>query len=78
MKTNVVMRLKSSKATVHDECSHSADSWRYLSLTWRQSKIQVPELTQNQKFYTGNIKAVNFGALKKAHFERKRQERENV
>lgn len=65
-----------STNAVHDEHSHAADAFRYLSLTWRQSKIQVPELTQNQKFYTGNIQSVNFGAIKKAHFERKRRERE--
>lgn len=60
---------------VHDQHSHAADAFRYLSLTWRQSKAQVPELSQNQKFHAGNVTAVNFGAMKKRHFQRKRNER---
>ncbi len=65
-----------SKDTVHDEHSHAADSWRYLSLTWRRSTIQMPDLTQSQRFKAGNIRVVNFGEIKKAHFDRKRRERE--
>ena len=64
-----------STTPVHDSHSHAADAFRYLSLTWRQSKAQVPELSQSQKFHTGNITSVNFGAMKKRHFQRKRDER---
>jgi len=64
-----------STTPVHDQHSHAADAFRYLSLTWRQSKAQVPELSQSQKFHEGNVTQVNFGALRKQHFQRKRNER---
>jgi len=64
-----------SSTPVHDEHSHAADAWRYLSLTWRQSKAQAPSLTQSQKFQQGNITSMNFGAMKKEHFRKKRLER---
>jgi len=65
-----------SKDTVHDEHSHAADAFRYLSLTWKQSKNQVPDITQAQKFHVGNITQVNFGQIKKAHFQKMREKRE--
>jgi len=64
-----------STTPVHDQHSHAADAFRYLSLTWRQSKAQAPSLTQSQKFQKGNITAVNFGAMKQQHFRKKRLER---
>lgn len=67
---------KFSDEPVHDENSHPADAWRYLSLTWREARAQVPELTQMEKFHRGNVTNINFGAMKKAHLEKKRRERE--
>ncbi len=64
-----------STTPVHDEHSHAADAFRYLSLTWRQSKAQVPQLTQNEKFHSGNVVGINFGAMKEEHFRKKRVER---
>ena len=60
---------------VHDEHSHASDAFRYLSLTWRQSKASFPDLTQNQRFAAGNIIGLNFGQMKKNHFNKKRAER---
>lgn len=65
-----------SEEPVHDHNSHAADSWRYLSLTWQISRAQEPEISQAEKFSRGNITNVNFGAMKKAHFNKKRRERE--
>lgn len=64
-----------STTPVHDSHSHAADAFRYLSLTWRQSNAVVPEMSQNQKFHAGNITSINFGAMKKEHFRKKRAER---
>lgn len=65
-----------SEQPEHDQSSHAADAWRYLSLSWKLSKQQVPELTQAEKFHKGNVVNVSFGDLKKAHFRKKRLERE--
>jgi phage terminase large subunit len=65
-----------SSTPVHDQHSHASDAFRYLSLTWRQSKAQVPELTQMEKFHKGNVVGINFGAMKKEHFRKKRLENE--
>jgi len=64
-----------STTPVHDEHSHTADAFRYLSLSWRQAKEQAPMLTTQQKFHAGNITSVNFGAIKKQHFAQKRRDR---
>lgn len=64
-----------SSSPLHDSNSHAADAFRYLSLTWRQSMAQAPSLTQSEKFAQGNIRNINFGALKKEHFRKKRAER---
>jgi len=64
-----------SSSPVHDQHSHYSDAWRYLSLTWKQSKAQTPEMNANQKLHAGNITHINFGAMKKNHFDKKRRER---
>lgn len=64
-----------SDATVHDEHSHPADAFRYLSLVWMPSKKEQVILTPEQALMAGNIRNVNFGELKKAHFDKKRRER---
>ena len=66
-----------SLTPVHDEHSHASDAWIYLSLTWRQSKASFPDLTQNQRFAAGNIIGLNFGQMKKSHFNKKRALRNN-
>lgn len=64
-----------SLTPVHDDHSHASDAFRYLSLTWRQSKMAYPDSTDQEKLYAGNITNINFGAMKKAHFDKKRRER---
>ena len=67
---------KFSEEPVHDEHSHAADAFRYLSMVWRESADKSQEMSQAQKFHHGNITVVNFGQIKKEHFKRKRRERE--
>lgn len=65
-----------SNEPVHDDHSHPADAFRYLSLSWKMSRAKAQEMTQAQKFQKGNITSINFGQMKQEHFRRKRQERE--
>lgn len=64
-----------SLTPVHDEHSHPADAFRYLSLTWLKSKQEQVVMTQNQKFMAGAVQNVTFGDLTRQHFKKKRQER---
>ena len=66
-----------STTPVHDQHSHPADAFRYLSLTWRQSKMAFPSPTDEEKLYAGNVTNISFGAMKKEHFRKKRLERSN-
>jgi len=67
---------KFSDEPVHDENSHPADAWRYLSLTWKIARAQEPEITQSERFHKGNVVNVCFGDMKKAHFRKMREKRE--
>lgn len=60
----------------HDGSSHAADGWRTVSLTWRKSKAQAVEMPLAQRLAAGNITAVNFGELKRAHLAKMRAQRE--
>ena len=62
---------------VHDDHSHPADAWRYLSLSWREAKEENPELTPQQKLYAGNITGISFGQMKKNFLAQKRALRED-
>ena len=64
-----------SLTPVHDEHSHGSDACRYLSLTWRQSKVLSPEASFESKLFGGNVVGMNFGQMKKSHFAKKRAER---
>lgn len=59
----------------HDGSSHAADAWRTVSLTWRFSKAEQRVVSFDEVLANGNITAVNFGDLKKAHFSKMRRER---
>jgi len=67
---------KFSDEPVHDEHSHSADAWRYLSIVWKESANIEAEPTLHERLHKGNITSVNFGALKKEHFARMKRQRE--
>lgn len=60
---------------VHDEHSHPADAFRYLSLVWQTSKAEQSIMSQQDKFNAGNVRNVTFGTLMSQHFKKKRQER---
>jgi phage terminase large subunit len=64
-----------STTAEHDEHSHPADAWRYLSLVWKFSKDQQVVMTPEQELMAGNIGNVTFGDLKKEHFRNKKRER---
>ena len=64
-----------SLTPVHDEHSHASDAFRYLSLTWQQSKMAYPELTDQEKLFAGNVTNIKFGEIRKNHFRKKRNER---
>lgn len=67
-----------SQTPEHDEHSHAADAFRYLSLSWQEAKEVAPELTQAQKFKAGNIVGQTFGSIKKQFLDKKRRMRENA
>ena len=60
---------------LHDFSSHSADSWRTLSTTWKFTNPKQPESTLEDSLYKGSILAQTFGDLKKMLFARKARER---
>lgn len=64
-----------STTPVHDIHSHGSDAWRYLSLTWRQSKAAYPEPSLHERLMEGNVVGINFGKLKQAHFAKMRAQR---
>lgn len=72
-------KKKFTDAPFHDWASHGADAWRYLSLSWRQTKPAtqavepwsgVVALGERQTTRTG------FGKLTDAHLRKRRQWRE--
>jgi len=67
-----------SKEPVHDNHSHSADAFRYLSLTWKESRKAQIIVSDEQQLMNGNVIGMNFGTLKKEHFNKKRRERNNL
>lgn len=67
---------KFSDEPVHDEHSHAADAWRYLSISWKISANIEVEDSLETKLHKGNVIGINYGDLKKSHFDKKRRERE--
>lgn len=62
-------------APEHDWSSHFADSWRYLSLSWKFHAQKRPETGLVEGLKKGSIQNITFGALKNAFFRKKKQER---
>lgn len=67
-----------SSQPLHDFCSHAADAWRSVAVSWRQAKAQSHEISPVQKMMAGNVTALNFGQIKDAHLRRMREGRENL
>jgi len=66
-----------SDSPVHDWSSHGADAWRYLSLVWRQPKVQEPSITFETKSRTNSYgPGFTFGALKNSHMRKMKAERQ--
>lgn len=66
-----------STAPVHDEHSHPADAFRYLSLVWRFSKETQIIIPFEQRLMAGSVQNLTFGDMKKQHFKKKRREMAN-
>ena len=66
-----------SKEPVHDVHSHSADAWRYLSLTWKLSKQTQIVLSPEQKLFEGSVSGMTFGQMKNEFLRKKRIARSN-
>jgi hypothetical protein len=64
-----------STTPVHDDSSHPADSFRYLSLSWRLARAEQRVITMEEALMGGNVTSMSFGELKKQHFKRKSAER---
>lgn len=63
-------------APEHDASSHAADAWRYLSLSWRLAKPEVPDSPLMDKLLSRSVNNMSFGALKQKFFARRARERE--
>jgi hypothetical protein len=58
----------------HDGSSHAADAWRYVALTWKESKKTQKVLSSHQQLIDGNIIGMTFGDMTKQHFKNKKRE----
>lgn len=69
-------RKKFSDEPYHDESSHCADAWRYLSMSWKHPRAVQPDDTASRGVSVGAMNGMTFGAMKDAHFARMRSSRE--
>lgn len=61
----------------HDFASHGSSAFRTLSLSWKHPKVQAGQpATLIERLESTSINKLNFGNLKKQHFDRKARERE--
>ncbi len=60
----------------HDWSSHSADAFRYLSLSWKRTDVRQPDSPLIDRLLASNPDRMAFGSLKAQHLARKRRERE--
>ena len=66
-----------SDGPVHDWSSHGADAWRYLSLVWKQPKVQEPSISYETKQRTNSFgPGFTFGAMKGNHLRKMKAERQ--
>jgi hypothetical protein len=59
----------------HDWSSHGADAFRYVSLSWKLQRPEMPDSPLVDKLLTGDESKQTWGALRERHFQRKRRER---
>lgn len=60
---------------VHDWCSHPADAWRSVALTWKFKKPTDPESPLEERLLKASPTEDTFGRLKEKHLRRRREER---
>lgn len=59
----------------HDWASHGSSAFRTLSLSWKVPKEAPESAPLEERLMAGSIRSQTFGALKKAHFAKRRAER---
>jgi hypothetical protein len=65
-----------SDQPVHDDSSHAADAWRYLSLSWTLTRTPTEAVTLQDALRAGNPVRQTLTDLRNAHFRRQRGLRE--
>ena len=56
----------------------NSDAWRYLAITWKESRKTQKVVSDHQKLINGNIVGLSFGEMTKQHFKNKRKQRNNL
>ena len=65
---------------VHDWSSHDADAWRTLSLTWKFKNPKAPDspLIDTSTNFNALHDGATFGDLKKLHFNKMQEQRDQL
>lgn len=69
---------KFSEDADHDGASHDGDAWRYVALTWKESRKTQKVMNPKQALLSGSISNMSFGELAKQHFRNKRKQRNSL
>lgn len=66
-------KKKFSDAPAHDWASHGADAWRYVSLSWEQTKPKATEPHWHDQVMAQAKKGLTWGQVTEEHFARRRR-----
>jgi hypothetical protein len=61
---------------VHDWASNPADSFRYLSLVWREARDEQPALPIDQQLANASIQSITMKNLTQQHLKAAKAKRE--
>lgn len=62
---------------VHDWASNGADSFRYLSLVWREARAEPEQQPVDQQLIDKSVQSITMGSLTKNHLAKMKRRREN-
>ena len=62
---------------VHDWASNGADSFRYLSLVWKEARAEPDNIPIDQQLIASSIQSIKMGSLTKNHLAKMKRAREN-
>lgn len=68
-------KRKFNDTPAHDWSSHDADSFRYLSLSWKFADPLKPEAPLMARLQAQSVTHQTMGAMREAHFKSRRRER---